>query len=63
MNFYFVRGGSSINDVIILGVVVQGFCDDSTKALVIECVPMGKGVQNCPKLRDIIYGRYAQANL
>ena len=29
----------------------QGFCDDSTKVLVI------KSVTCCPNLRDIIYGR------
>ena len=29
-----------------------------TKALVIKCVTMGKGgIQNRPKLRDVIYGR------
>ncbi len=35
----------------------QGFCDSSTKALVIKSVTMGEGVKNCPKLRDVIYGR------
>ena len=35
----------------------QGFCDNSTVALVIKHVTMGVGVKNCPKLRHIIYGR------
>jgi hypothetical protein len=36
----------------------QGFCDDSTKALVIKSVTMvGRGVKNNQKLRDVIYGR------
>ena len=33
----------------------QQFYDDSTKALLIKSVAMWKG---CPKLRDVIYGRY-----
>ncbi len=32
-----------------------GNCDNSTKALVIKIVTTG--VENCPKLRDVIYGR------
>ena len=36
--------GSSINDVTALGGrSYQGFCDDSTKALVIKYVTMGLG--------------------
>ncbi len=36
----------------------QGFCDNSTKALVLKCVTMGdRGVKNDQKLRDAIYGR------
>ena len=40
--------GSSINDVTVLRGGGQGFCDGSTKALVIKSVTMGeKIVQNC----------------
>ena len=51
--------GSSINDVTVLGGRgYQGFCDDSTKALVLKSVTMGGGgVKNYQKLRDVIYGR------
>jgi hypothetical protein len=36
----------------------QGFCDDSTIALVIKSVTMGGGgVKNYQILRDVIYGR------
>ena len=42
----------------MLGGGGQGFCEDSTKALAIKRVTMGRGgVKNCPKLRDVIYGR------
>ncbi len=35
----------------------QGFCDDSTKALVIKSATMGEGVsKNYQLLRDVIYG-------
>ena len=43
--------GSSINDVKVLGGGDQGFCDNSTRALVIKRMTMGGGgskiVQNC----------------
>ena len=43
--------GSSINDIMVLGGRDQGFCDDISKALVMECMMMGGGgskiVQNC----------------
>ena len=49
---------SFINDVMVLGGEGgQGFYDDSTKALVIKPVTMGKGGKNCPRLRDVIFGR------
>ena len=36
----------------------QEFCDVSTKALVIQRVTIaGRGVNNYPKLRDVIYGQ------
>ena len=35
--------GSSINDVTVLGGGAQGFCDDSTKALLIKRVRMWGG--------------------
>ena len=36
----------------------QGFCDDSTKALVLKSVTMGGGgVKNYQKLCDVIYGQ------
>ena len=36
----------------------QGFCDDSTKAVVMKRVTMRKGViKNCPKFCDVVYGR------
>jgi hypothetical protein len=48
---------SSINDVTSLGGRgYQGFCDNSTKALVIKSVAMGGGgVKNKNTLRDVIY--------
>jgi hypothetical protein len=51
--------GSSINDVTVLGGRgYQGFCDDSTKALVLKSVTIGGGgVKNYQKIRDVIYGR------
>ena len=50
--------GSSTNDVTVLGGRgYQGFCDNSTKAIVLKRVTMGGGgVKNYPKLRDVIYG-------
>ena len=33
----------------------QGFCDDSSKALVMKWVTMG--VKKCSELRDVIYGQ------
>ena len=51
--------GSSINDVKEEG--GKGFCDDSSKALVIKQVTMGGdgggGINNSPKLCGVIYGR------
>jgi hypothetical protein len=36
----------------------QGFCDNSTKALVLKSATMwGGGVKIYQKLRDVIYGR------
>jgi hypothetical protein len=51
--------GPSINDVTALGGRgYQGFCDNSTKALLIKSVTMGGGgVKNYEKLRDVSYGR------
>jgi hypothetical protein len=35
----------------------QGFCDNSTRALLLKNVMMGReGVKNYQKLRDVIYG-------
>ncbi len=48
--------GSSKNDLTALGGGSQGFCDDTTKALVIKTVTMGEGdVKNYQILRDVIY--------
>ena len=47
--------GLSTNDVTATGVGGQGFYDDSTKALLLESVAMGRGVKNCQKLCDVIY--------
>ncbi len=51
--------GPSINDVTALGGRgYKGFCDNSTKALVLKSVTMGgASVINYQKLRDVIYGR------
>ena len=50
-----------INDVTAYGGRgYQGFCDDSSKALLVKWLTMGGGgggVRNCPKFRDVIYGR------
>ena len=35
----------------------QELCDGSCNTLVLAGVMMGGGVQNCPNLRDVIYGR------
>ena len=50
--------GSSINDVTAQGGRgYQGFCDNSTKVLLLKSVTMaGGGVKIYPKLRDVIYG-------
>ena len=50
--------GSSINDVTALRWKgYQGFCNNSTKALVLKGVTMGGGgVKNYPKSRNVIYG-------
>ena len=41
-----------------LGGAGQGFRDGCTKDLGIKSVTMGGGgAKNCPKLRDVIYGR------
>jgi hypothetical protein len=38
--------------------VYQGFCDNSTKALVLKRVTMmGEGIKNHQKLRYVFYGR------
>jgi len=34
-----------------------GFCDEIAKASELKIVKMRKGIKNCPKLRDVIYGR------
>ncbi len=35
----------------------QGFCDYSSKALIVKRVTMGEeGVKKCSKLRDVIFG-------
>ena len=49
--------GSSINDITVFKWKGSMVFDNSTKSLVIKSVTMGEGVQNCPKLRDVIYGR------
>jgi hypothetical protein len=51
--------GQSINDVTALeGRGYQGFCDNSTNALLLNSLTMGGGgVKNYQKLRDVIYGR------
>ncbi len=42
----------------------QGFCDDSTKALVTKSVTMGEGgVISYQILRDVIYERYLVKNI
>ncbi len=55
--------GSSINDVTALGGrEYLGFCEDSTKALVIKSVTKGGGgVKNYQILREVIYGRPHQS--
>jgi hypothetical protein len=36
----------------------QGFCDNSTKALLLKSATMGEGgIKNYQKLHDVIYGR------
>ena len=41
----------------------QGFCDNSTKALVLKSVTIGLGyVKNHQKMRDVIYGRPLSSN-
>ncbi len=52
--FVFFKG-SSINEVKILG-EGQGFCDNSTAALVKKSDDRSLD-KNCPKLRDVINGR------
>ena len=50
--------GSFINDATVLRGGGSRIFDDSTKALVIKHVTMGGGgINNCPKLRDVIYER------
>ncbi len=60
-----VHKGSSINEVTALGGRgYQGFCDNSTKALVIKSVTMGGGgVKNYQILRDVIYGRHLRGKV
>ena len=45
--------GSPINDVTVVRGERGGYCDDSTKVLVIKRVTMGGGCQDCPELRHI----------
>ncbi len=56
-----ITKGSSINDVTVLGGGggCQGCCDNSTKALVVKRVTMGRGggSKNVQNLSDVIYGR------
>ncbi len=50
--------GAFINDVMVVGERGQGFCDNSTKVSVIKKRDDGgREVQECPKLRDVIYER------
>ena len=49
------RKGSSIHDVTVLVVKGQGFCDNSTRALVIKRVSMGGGAKGCSKLSKIAW--------
>jgi hypothetical protein len=43
--------------ITLVGRGCQGFCDNSTRALVMKSVMMGEvGVKNNPNLRDVIYG-------
>ena len=43
--------GSSIIDVTVIGVRVgEGFCDGSTKALIIKSVTMGEGGKKLSKI-------------
>jgi hypothetical protein len=51
--------GSSIIDVAALGKRgYQGFCDYSTKDLILKSVMMGgEGVKKYQVLHDVIYGR------
>ena len=44
---------SSINDVMVLGGMGQGICDDSPQALVIKRLMKGEGFKNCSKLSDV----------
>ena len=55
--FHVLCKESSINDASALGRESM-FCDDIYKAVVKNSVTLGEeGIKNCPKLRDIIYGR------
>ena len=40
----------------------QGFCDNSTKTLLLKSVTMGGGGRMCQKLRDVIYERSSPKN-
>ncbi len=56
MHWIAIDEGSFINDVTVKGGGDKGFCDNSTKALVLKSVTIvGGGVKNYPKLRDVIY--------
>ena len=35
----------------------QGFCDVYVSLISIKRDDVGRGITNCPKLRDVIYGR------
>ena len=36
---------------------VNYYFDDRYKTVVLKCVTLGRGVLNCPNLRDVIYER------
>ncbi len=59
-NFYFTHRPGAVHKWRhgLRGRGFQGFCDNSTKVLLIESMTMGRGgVKNYQKLRDVIYGR------
>ena len=50
-----VGQGSSLKDVTFLG--REGFNDFVTRTLTIKNMTMGERVENCSKLRDVVYER------